>query len=165
MYTLYKETTVSTTMKEAWNFIRSPANLNHITPDDMAFEIVSDLPDQMTEGMLVEYRVQLPLFGKTPWLSELKHIVPGTSFVDEQKIGPYKLWYHYHEIRPVKQGVMFIDRVTYEVPFGPVGRLAHALFIRRTLDRIFAFREVRLRELLGSESIINLHASEKVQAG
>lgn len=165
MYTLYKETTVETTMQEAWNFIRSPANLNLITPDDMAFEIVSDLPEEMSEGMLVEYRVKLPLFGKTPWLSELKHIVPGTSFVDEQKIGPYKLWYHYHEIRPAKQGVLFIDRVTYQVPFGLIGRLVHALFIRRTLERIFTFREESFRKLLSTETVISLPTSKKVKAG
>lgn len=162
MYTLHKATVVETTMERAWEFIRSPANLNLITPDDMAFEIISDIPDEMTEGLLVEYRVQLPLFGKTPWLSELKHIVPGHSFVDEQKIGPYKLWYHYHEIQPLDEGVLFIDRVTYEVPFGPLGKLVHALFIRKTLARIFQFREERIGQLLGSETVVPLHPEKKV---
>ncbi|QBG48170.1 hypothetical protein EGM51_12495 [Verrucomicrobia bacterium S94] len=150
MYTLYKETTVGTTPEKAWNFIRSPANLNLITPDDMTFEIVSDLPEEMTEGILITYRVKLPLLGRTTWLSELKHIVPGVSFVDEQKIGPYRLWYHYHAIHPTEQGVLFIDRVTYEMPFGLLGRLAHGLFIRKTLERIFTYREHRLQQLLGS---------------
>ncbi len=162
MYTLYKETLVETTMEKAWDFIRSPANLNLITPDDMAFEIITDLPDEMTEGMLVQYNVQLPLLGKQPWLSELKHIVPGKSFVDEQKVGPYKLWYHYHEIRPEKGRVLFIDRVTYEVPFGLLGKLVHALFIGKTLERIFKFRETRFNDLLGPETIVPLHAEKKV---
>ena len=152
MYTLNKETFVETTMQQAWDFICSPANLNLITPDDMAFEIVTDLPEKMTEGMLVQYNVRIPFMGKQPWLSELKYIVPGRSFVDEQKIGPYKLWYHYHEIRPLNNGVLFIDRVTYEVPYGPLGKFVHALFIRRTLERIFRFREQRFNELLGPET-------------
>ena len=148
MYTLHKQMAVNTTIEKAWDFIRNPANLNLITPDDMAFEIVSDLPDEMTEGMLIEYRVRLPILGKQPWLSELKHIVPLASFVDEQKIGPYKLWYHYHAIEVCEEGVRFTDRVTYEVPFGIIGKLAHHLFIRKMLKRIFEYRELRLGSLL-----------------
>lgn len=148
MYTLHKETTVDTTMEQAWEFISHPENLNLITPPDMAFEIRSPLPKDMFEGMLVEYRVKIPVIGTQPWLSEIKHIVPGTSFVDEQKIGPYKLWYHYHAIEPCHNGIRFIDHVTYEVPFGILGKLAHTLFIARTLERIFNYREARFLELL-----------------
>ena len=102
MYELYRELVVKTTREKAWEFIRSPGNLNKITPDDLSFEIVSDLPDEMFEGMLVEYRVNIPVIGKQEWVSELQHIVPGYSFVDEQKIGPYKLWYHYHGIEEIE---------------------------------------------------------------
>ncbi|VGO21154.1 SRPBCC family protein [Pontiella sulfatireligans] len=148
MYTIYKETLVDTSLEKAWDFIRNPANLNKITPDDMAFEIVSDMPENMYEGMLVQYRVKIPGMGTQAWLSELKHIMPGRSFVDEQKIGPYKLWYHYHGIEAVDGGVKFIDRVTYEVPFWIFGKIAHALFISKTLERIFAYREERFQSLL-----------------
>jgi ligand-binding SRPBCC domain-containing protein len=141
MYKLHRETVVKTTLEKAWAFIQNPANLNLITPDDMSFEIRSELPERMFEGMLVEYRVKIPVLGIRPWLSELKHIVPGRSFVDEQRIGPYALWYHYHGLEETDEGIKFIDEVTYEVPFGLIGRIAHALFIRKTLDRIFDFRE------------------------
>jgi ligand-binding SRPBCC domain-containing protein len=147
MYTLHKETVVQTTMEKAWAFIQNPANLNLITPDDMAFEIRTELDGDMFEGMLVEYRVKIPMLGTRPWLSELKHIVPGRSFVDEQKIGPYKLWYHYHGLEETDGGVKFIDKVTYEVPFGWIGQIAHALFIRKTLERIFAYREMSFAKI------------------
>lgn len=150
MYTLHKETFVKTSMETAWEFIRNPANLNLITPDDMAFEIITELPEDMIEGMLVEYRVKIPVMGMRPWLSELKNIIPGRSFVDEQKIGPYKLWHHYHAIEPADNGVLFTDHVVYEVPFGFIGKWAHSLFIGKTLERIFTYREERLDELLRS---------------
>ena len=150
MYTLHRETTIPTTHEKAWAFICNPANLNLITPDDMRFEIRTALPDRMYEGMLVEYRVAIPMIGMQPWLSELKHIVEGHSFVDEQKIGPYKLWYHYHGLEDVPDGVRFVDRITYEVPFGIIGRLAHRVFIRRTLERIFDYREQQLKRLLSA---------------
>ncbi|WP_372808359.1 hypothetical protein [Pontiella sp.] len=152
MYTLHRQTTVRTSLDTAWDFIRNPANLNRITPEDMAFEIMTDLPQEMYDGMLVEYRVKIPLMGRRPWLSELKYIVPQRSFVDEQKIGPYKLWYHYHLIEAVEGGVRFTDHICYEVPFGCIGRAVHGFFIRKTLDRIFDYREMKLRQLLQADS-------------
>jgi len=153
MYTLSKEMFVPTSRERAWEFIRNPANLDKITPDDMAFEIVSDLPEEMFEGMLVEYRVRIPVIGKQVWVSELKHIVPLESFVDEQKIGPYTFWYHYHGIEPAEGGVKLIDRIGYAPPFGPLGKLAHALFIRKTLERIFEYREVAFNQFLTEQSV------------
>ncbi|MFT5837357.1 MAG: ligand-binding SRPBCC domain-containing protein, partial [Candidatus Azotimanducaceae bacterium] len=98
IYELYREQTIHTDLETAWNFIRSPQNLDKITPADMAFEIIGELPVEMYDGLLIEYRVGIPLIGKQTWLTELKHIRERHSFVDEQRIGPYKIWYHYHEI-------------------------------------------------------------------
>ena len=152
IYQLNRQTIVDTTVEKAWNFICQPANLNRITPDDMAFTILTDLPDEMYEGMLVEYRVRIPFIGRKPWLSELKHIVPGRSFVDVQLVGPYKFWHHYHAIEAIDGSrVRLIDRITYVVPFGLIGRVAHALFIRKTLDRIFRHREQRFQALLNEQ--------------
>ena len=39
------------------------------------------------------------------------------------------------------------DRVEYELPFGPLGALAHRLSVARQLDDIFAFRARVVREL------------------
>lgn len=111
-----------------------------MTPEDVAFEIVSELPDIMYDGLLIEYRVGIPFLGKQAWLTELKHIRERHSFVDEQLIGPYKLWYHYHEVREVEGGVRFIDRVNYVMPFGPLGAIARAAYVKGQLNTIFDFR-------------------------
>lgn len=153
MYTLKRAIAVETTVEEAWNFISRPENLNLITPDDMSFQIVSDVPDDMFNGLLIEYLVSIPVIGKQRWLTEIKHIRPGHSFVDEQRIGPYKMWYHYHQIEPVDGGVLFVDEVTYEPPFSVFGRIANGIFIRKTLDRIFDYRTERFKTLLGASVV------------
>jgi len=38
------------------------------------------------------------------------------------------------------------DRVTYRLPWGPLGKAAHALGVGRRLATLFEFREARLRE-------------------
>jgi ligand-binding SRPBCC domain-containing protein len=153
MYTLYREQLIETNIERAWEFIKNPKNLDAITPDDMKFTILSEIPEEMYNGLLIEYEVKIPLFGKKKWLTEIKHIREGRSFVDEQRIGPYKLWYHYHEIMPEGNRVKFIDKVTYDVPFGIIGRTAHFLFIKRILDKIFDFRKTKLLQILSDFNI------------
>jgi ligand-binding SRPBCC domain-containing protein len=151
MYTLHRETEVDASLEAVWDFIRHPRNLDRITPDDMAFRIVSDVPERMYDGLIVEYRVKIPFVGWQTWVSELKHIRPMESFVDEQKIGPYRFWYHEHRIEAVDDGrVRIIDHISYAVPFGIAGRMAHALMIRPTLERIFRHRESMFRSLLSA---------------
>ena len=75
-----------------WEFVSVPQNLNQITPPEMAFQIVGDLPERAKPGLLLEYRVKIPFLGWTPWLTEIKYVEEGVSFMDEQRVGPYKLW-------------------------------------------------------------------------
>lgn len=140
MYELYQEQLLHAGREELWEFISHPANLNEITPPELQFSIISDVPDQMYDGLLVEYQVSLPLLGKTEWVSEIKHIIPGRQFVDEQKIGPYRLWYHLHRLQPVEHGIRMIDRVSYRPPYGVIGSLANRLFLRSQLEKIFNYR-------------------------
>lgn len=148
IHTLTREEVIETDLETAWTFISRPENLNKITPPELDFEIVSDLPETMFEGLTIQYRIGIPLLGKQSWLTEIKHIRDHHSFIDEQRIGPYRLWYHYHEISELTDGVRFVDRVQYVMPFGPFGELARLLYVRRQLKYIFDYRrQAMLREL------------------
>ena len=133
-----------------WDFIQNPANLDDITPPDLRFTIVTEVPAIMYDGLIIAYRLQVPVFGKQSWVTEIKHIRSGQSFVDEQRLGPYRFWYHYHEVRPTDDGAAMLDRVHYHLPGGPLGTILHQLIVRRTLVRIFEFRRQRLAALFGT---------------
>jgi ligand-binding SRPBCC domain-containing protein len=152
MYTLERQQKVSGGLEQAWNFLQNPANLDRITPPDLQFRIVTEVPAIMHNGLIIEYRITIPLIGTHSWITEIKHIRQGISFVDEQRLGPYRFWYHYHEIRPDGDGTLLIDRVHYQPPMGILGRMAHRLSIRRTLERIFDFRRERLALLLSADA-------------
>lgn len=147
MYELHQEQILNASFDEIWRFISHPANLNKITPPDLEFSIISDVPDEIHNGLLIEYDVKLPLLGKSKWITEIKHIVPGREFVDEQRIGPYKFWYHHHKIEEAKAGTKMTDHVTYQPPFGIIGKAVDALFIRGKLHDIFEYREEILNQL------------------
>jgi len=132
-----------------WEFISVPQNLNKITPPDMAFEIIGEPPEKTYTGLLLEYRVKVPLLGWSTWLTEIKYVEEGVSFMDEQRVGPYKLWLHTHKLEDVDGGTRMTDDIRYLVPFGPIGLLANAVFVGRTLRRIFDYRRVKMEEIFG----------------
>jgi len=92
--------------------------------------------------MMIRYRVR-PLFGiPVTWLTEITQVNEPHSFVDEQRVGPYRLWHHEHTFRQTgEQQVEIGDRIHYVLPFGVFGSAVHALFVRAELEKIFAYRE------------------------
>ena len=91
-YQYKQEQKVKASMEEVWDFISSPRNLKEITPDYMGFDITStDIPEKMYPGMIITYEVK-PLLGiKTPWMTEITQVKELEFFIDEQRVGPYKL--------------------------------------------------------------------------
>lgn len=148
VHTLTTEVILGAGIDRCWEFFCNPANLNGITPDDLDFQIVSPLPSSMYNGLMIEYAIRIPFFGRRRWLTEIRHVVPSQSFVDEQRCGPFRFWHHRHTIEQHAAGVRCLDHVTYVMPYGVVGELLHALVIERTLARIFDFRQQRLRQIL-----------------
>jgi len=148
IYKLHRDYIVKTDIDTAWDFIRSPQNLQKLTPKDISLDFITKLPDEMYDGLLIEFCVGLPVIGKQTWLTEIKNVREKHSFIDEQRVGPYKLWNHYHEIRPDDSGVRFTDHVHYSMPFCFIGNLAHALYVKKKLNAIFDYREQQIAELL-----------------
>ena len=137
--------------ERVWTFIATPRNLNQLTPPELNFRIVSPVPELMYDGLIIRYAISIPLFGTHDWLTEIKHIQPGRSFVDEQRCGPYRLWYH--KLEPLPDGqCRMLDRVHYQLPFGPLGDLVHRYRVEPMLQRIFDFRAAKLTELFAGPS-------------
>jgi ligand-binding SRPBCC domain-containing protein len=114
-------------------------NLEAITPPALCFEILTPRPIPMRAGTLIDYRLRL--FGVPfDWRTRIETFEPLVGFTDVQVRGPYRRWHHRHDFYATASGTLVIDTVDYELPLGPLGTVAHALFVRRALDEIFAFR-------------------------
>ena len=71
---LYFEQKINTDINKLWNFISSPKNLSKITPDYMDFKILSEIPNEMYEGLIISYTVRPILGFKLNWVTEITHI-------------------------------------------------------------------------------------------
>ena len=101
--------------------------------------------------MIIEYTIS-PLMGiPMPWQTRITQVDEGKSFTDFQQIGPYKLWNHFHEFIPNKNGVLMKDTVDYELPLGLLGSVAHTLMVRKKLNTIFDYRYQVLEKLFGPQ--------------
>jgi len=142
---------IPASINEMWNFISSPQNLKRITPDYMGFEIQSkELAKKMYPGMMIRYTVK-PLFNiPMTWLTEITQVKEKEFFVDDQRVGPYKIWHHEHRITPIEGGVLMNDIITYQPPLGFLGSLANTLVIKHKLNEIFDYREKALIEIFGT---------------
>ena len=150
VYTLRKTQLIPCSIDQLWDFIASPLNLKRITPPYMGFDVLSgDLPQKMYAGMMIAYRVS-PLMGiKTIWVTEITHVADLKYFVDEQRVGPYKMWHHQHLLEPVAGGVLMTDIIDYQPPFGFLGAIANRLIIRNKLEEIFSYRKEKLEQIFG----------------
>ena len=146
--TLQSSQILRTSLERAWDFFSDPRNLTRITPPELDFTVLTDLPERIHPGMMIEYRVR-PLLGfPVRWLTEITHVEPGKFFVDEQRIGPYRIWHHEHHFRQIDASrIEVTDRVTYVLPLSPLGDLVHPFLVRPQLARIFAYREKAVNAL------------------
>lgn len=150
-YELHREQQLFCDMNTAWQFFSSPHNLAAITPRELNFRVLT-APDKngIYKGMIIEYKVS-PLFGiPLFWQTEITQVDFQKSFTDFQRKGPYRLWNHHHEFIPNANGVLMKDTVTYALPFGWMGRLAHRVLVKKKLQKIFDYRFQTLEHLFHS---------------
>ncbi|MBF0278485.1 MAG: SRPBCC family protein [SAR324 cluster bacterium] len=140
LYRLERTQELNKNLDETWAFFSNPANLEKITPDDLNFKIVSPLPEKVYPGLLIEYKITLPMGIPISWVTEIKHVEAPYLFIDEQRFGPYRFWYHEHRFQSSKTGTTMTDTLHYQMPFGFLGRLVHFLVVNEQLQNIFNFR-------------------------
>lgn len=141
IHTLYRKQFFPITLQEAWDFFSSPKNLAKITPTKMKFKILHiSGKEKIHEGQIIQYKISvLPLYW-VYWVTEIQEVNEPFSFVDDQRSGPFKIWRHKHTFREVKGGIEMTDEVSYAVPYGLLGVLAHWLFVGREVNGIFNHR-------------------------
>ena len=149
---LHREQFVPAPLEKVWAYFADPKNLNAITPPDMNFEIRAGGDEAMYEGQVIEYRVEFVRGLRSLWLTEIAHVRANEYFVDEQRVGPYRFWYHEHRFASTAGGVTMTDHVTYAAPFGVLGDIVNALWIRKRLNAIFDYRTKRIAELFGGDA-------------
>lgn len=135
-----------------FGFFADVANLPRITPPWLHLRLRAAEPVTLAAG--VEFDLTLRWRGvPLRWRTRIDAFDAPERFIDRQLSGPYLSWRHVHTFAATPTGTRMEDRVEYQLPWGPIGRLARALTVRRQLEEIFAYRERMVRHLLLGEPL------------
>jgi ligand-binding SRPBCC domain-containing protein len=145
-YVLRRQAFIPAPLEEVFQFFADARNLEQITPPWLHFRVLTPEPIEMKPGTRIRYRLRIAGV-PVRWDTCIASWQPGKSFVDRQERGPYRRWVHTHGFESIADGVLMEDEVRYALPFGLLGRLAHALWVRSALAQIFDYRFERIREI------------------
>jgi ligand-binding SRPBCC domain-containing protein len=145
---------------EVFAFFADARNLSRVTPPVRQPRWLRPPPEALAAGDVMDFSVRLAGW-PVRWRVFIREFDPPYRFVDVAIWGPFTRWEHRHRFiegleaddpgGPV--GTWIEDRVTYRVPIGALGRLAHGLVVRRRIAAMFAYRDRRLREIFGSAPV------------
>ncbi len=148
VYLLEREQWIPAPTDELFAFFSDARNLEAITPPWLEFSVLTPGRIRMGTGALISYRLRwhgVPL----RWETEITQWDPPYAFEDVQLSGPYRMWRHTHRFEAADGGTQMTDSVRYALPFGSLGRVAHAVAVRRNVEQIFEYRQDRIRALFG----------------
>jgi ligand-binding SRPBCC domain-containing protein len=139
---------VEAPIERAFAFYGNSDNLEPLTPPWLHFEVTTPRPLTLQSGALLDYKLRLHGV-PVRWTTLIETWEPPLRFVDSQARGPYSFWEHTHLFEQDGDGATVIhDRIRYTIPLGPLGAIAHRLFVRRDLERIFDYRRDAVAERL-----------------
>ncbi|MEA2711091.1 MAG: hypothetical protein QOF78_3692 [Phycisphaerales bacterium] len=156
MPTLEFDSTIAAPLEEVWAFYSDPtAALTAVTPPDITATIESaDVPVKVGSRVILHIE---QMGRRMRWVARIDEHRPPHAvafgeearFVDVQESGPFKLWRHEHDFERIDaENTRMLDRITYRVPFGPIGWIFDLLFVRRRVNAMFRYRHAQTKRLL-----------------
>lgn len=121
----------------AWH--ERPGALARLTPPWEHVEVKSQAGG-IREGATVSLRTKAgPIW--TPWDIVHRDYIEGRQFRDVQQRGPFAAWEHLHRFESAGDNACrLMDEVHFRLPLGWLGKWAGAGWVRRKLERGFAYR-------------------------
>jgi ligand-binding SRPBCC domain-containing protein len=132
-------------LAELFSFFTKPRNLLQLAPPELSLELLT-APDVLILGARLVWK------GKRYGVSQ--QIIQDVATFDmdkliivEQKQGPFKRWIHSHQFLAIDGGTLIYEKIDFEPPGGMLGFMITADSIRKDLDKLFAYRVKKLKEL------------------
>ena len=149
-----KRTRIEASPARVFAFHERPDALALLTPPWEHTRIISKDP-----GLAVGVRTELETrIGPLRQRIVAVHVAyeQGRMFRDEMEEGPFARWTHTHSMDAAPEGgCWLVDHVEYALPLGALGALGGGWFVRRKLERLFAFRhEVTKKTCEASSEVV-----------
>ena len=91
------------------------------------------------------------LFKTRVFTSEITAMERPDFFIDEMVKGDFKNFHHEHHFKPVENGMIMIDKINFETPYGTLGKIVNWLFLRAYVEKFLLKRNEVIREYAESQ--------------
>jgi ligand-binding SRPBCC domain-containing protein len=133
-------------VEDVFALFAAPAQLVCLAPPELRLELLEG-PERVQLGSVLRWQARRA--GVRQFLvTEITAFEENGSIVEKQKQGPFARWEAVRRFAPHDDGTRLIETVEFEPPRGVLGLLLNAKAIGAELERMFAYRELRLREML-----------------
>jgi hypothetical protein len=140
-----RSTRIEAPAAEVFRWHERPEALAELIPPWERTEVLSRSGEGVADGVRVVLRVRVGPFSRR-WIAEHCGRVEGREFRDRMVKGPFRRWEHTHRFEPLPPAACLLtDEIEYVPPLGRLGAILLGRFVRRKLDRLFAWRHERTR--------------------
>lgn len=133
-------------LNNVFDFFSNEKNLEKLTPPELQLRVEKKSTADIIQGTLIDYRLKvhgLPL----KWQTLIERWDPPNLFIDSMEQGPYGKWRHIHQFESLAGGTLIKDRLHYELPLGPLGRIVGGWLACKDIENLFSFRRKALRKI------------------
>lgn len=138
--TVRYRTPLAVSVADAFRWPARPGALERLTPPWEPVQVLERTGDGIADGTRVTLGIRVgPLHWR--WVSEHRGYRQDEQFCDVQMAGPFARWEHTHRFVSDGPAACFLeDCITYALPLGLVAQRCAGAWVRRKLDRLFAYR-------------------------
>lgn len=86
------------------------------------------------------------LFKKRRFTSKITAMKKPVHFTDEMIQGDFKSFKHEHHFKVIDNGILMIDLVEFESPYGILGNLVNKFYLKKYLQRLMETRNAVIKE-------------------
>ncbi len=147
MPTYRRSTPIGAPAQAVYDWHARPGAFERLLPPWSGIRVERQPAAGLADGSRLTLSVPLgPL--RLPWVTVRHGLVPGREFRDEQLEGPFRSWVHTYRMLPAGDGAsgcILEDEIQYVPPRGLTAMPLLERWLRRTLERMEAFRQERMR--------------------
>ena len=149
------DTSINAPKSVVWEWHAREGAFDRLAPPWEKMESISSPPDLSPGGRRVIKMKVGPL--KMKWIAEHTDLIEGELFADRMIRGPFKRWEHTHRLIEEDGATIVRDEVSYDLPFGFLGRLFGSRYVRMMVTRMFTSRAISLtRDIMRHQSFSHL---------
>lgn len=147
IYTVERTVFIRAPITAVFSFHLDVKNLSKISPPGMRAELIKE--EGLGLGRMLYLKITQFGFFTSKWVVRIDEYDPPNRLTDQVLSGPLPYFRHTRTFKsPHPAFTELHDKLEYALPFGPIGRLANKLSVRKMIENMFAHRQRVTKESL-----------------